>query len=215
MPAILNKLYKKIRQSIRNSSLPYRILFKAAYSYKKKWLYRGVNTPVVNVIFMKRIQNLLGGEIRCILSGGAPLDPNIQEFLRLTLNCPVLQGYGLTETSCSGTLTDCDDLSSGHVGGPVACALIKLVDWEEGGYMIADEPFPRGEVWIGGPSVALGYYQDVERTEEEFHQRGYIRWYSTGDIGRLRHDGSLVIIDRKKDIIKLQTGEYVSLGMFK
>lgn len=137
-------------EKVKNGSCIRRVLFTFAMSYKRKWLYRGANTPLINVFIMSSIRYTLGGRIRAVLSGGAPISPKTQEFLRLALCCPIQQGYGLTETGCAGTISDQDDLSSGHVGAPLACTHIKLVDWEEGGYTTADVPGPRGEIWIGG-----------------------------------------------------------------
>jgi long-chain acyl-CoA synthetase len=87
-----------------------------------------------------------------------------------------------------------------------------LVDWEEGNYRTTDKPCPRGEVWLGGGNIALGYYKDPVKTAEEFHTVNGQRWFSTGDIGRFEADGCLRIIDRRKDLVKLQAGEYVSLA---
>ena len=90
---------------------------------------------------------------------------------------------------------------------------IKLVNWEEGNYKVTDQPRPRGEVYIGGNNVAAGYYENEAKTKEEFFtdDEGR-RWFKTGDIGQFEPDGTLRIIDRKKDLVKLQFGEYVSLG---
>ena len=90
---------------------------------------------------------------------------------------------------------------------------IKLVNWEEGNYKVTDQPCPRGEVYIGGNNVAAGYYENEAKTKEEFFtdDEGR-RWFKTGDIGQFESDGTLRIIDRKKDLVKLQFGEYVSLG---
>ncbi|OEL20924.1 Long chain acyl-CoA synthetase 8 [Dichanthelium oligosanthes] len=89
----------------------------------------------------------------------------------------------------------------------------RLVSWEEGGYTISDSPMPRGEVVVGGYSITKGYYNNEAKTNEVYKidERG-IRWFYTGDIGQFHPDGCLEIIDRKKDIVKLQHGEYVSLG---
>merc|ERR1712223_2336617 len=90
---------------------------------------------------------------------------------------------------------------------------IKLCDWEEGNYRVTDKPHPRGEIYIGGPNVAAGYYKNQEKTKEEFFTDAEgRRWFKTGDIGQFEHDGTLRIVDRKKDLVKLQFGEYVSLG---
>jgi long-chain acyl-CoA synthetase len=71
---------------------------------------------------------------------------------------------------------------------------------------------PQGEVLIHGDNVALGYFKNEEKTKEEFITVGKKRYFATGDIGEFREDGSLKIIDRKKDLIKLSHGEYISLG---
>uniref|UniRef100_A0A0D9XPH8 4-coumarate--CoA ligase n=1 Tax=Leersia perrieri TaxID=77586 RepID=A0A0D9XPH8_9ORYZ len=126
---------------------------------------------------------------------------------------PIGQGYGLTETCAGGTFSEYDDTSVGRVGAPLPCSYIKLIDWAEGGYLINDSPMPRGEIVIGGPSVTKGYFKNEAKTNEVYKddKRG-MRWFYSGDIGRLHPDGCLEIIDRKKDIVKLQHGEYVSLG---
>ena len=99
------------------------------------------------------------------------------------------------------------------MGPPVQGVHLRLVNWEEGNYRVSDKPHPRGEIYIGGPNVAAGYYNNPDKTKEEFFtdEEGR-RWFKTGDIGRFEEDGTLRIIDRKKDLVKLQFGEYVSLG---
>ncbi|KAK4437480.1 Long chain acyl-CoA synthetase 8 [Sesamum alatum] len=89
----------------------------------------------------------------------------------------------------------------------------KLVSWDEGGYMIQDTPMPRGEIVVGGPSVTDGYFNNASKTGEVFKvDERAMRWFYTGDIERFHPDGCLEIIDRKKDIVKLQHGEYISLA---
>ncbi|KAJ3594692.1 hypothetical protein NHX12_003999 [Muraenolepis orangiensis] len=85
--------------------------------------------------------------------------------------------------------------------------------WEEGGYFSTDKPNPRGEILIGGPNVTMGYYKNEAQNRVDFFldENGQ-RWFCTGDIGEFHPDGCLQIIDRKKDLVKLQAGEYVSLG---
>ena len=107
----------------------------------------------------------------------------------------------------------CKENSVGRVGPPVQGVHIKLVNWEEGSYKVTDSPCPRGEIYIGGENVAAGYYNNEDKTKEEFYtdDEGR-RWFKTGDIGQFETDGTMRIIDRKKDLVKLQFGEYVSLG---
>uniref|UniRef100_A0A3Q7J3N7 AMP-dependent synthetase/ligase domain-containing protein n=1 Tax=Solanum lycopersicum TaxID=4081 RepID=A0A3Q7J3N7_SOLLC len=153
------------------------------------------------------------GDIRFMLCGGAPLSRDTQRFINIRLGAPIGQGYGLTETSAGAAFSESDDPSVGRVGPPVPCCYIKLISWEEGGYTVADKPMPRGEVVVGGNSVTAGYFNNGDKTNEEYKvdERG-MRWFYTGDIGRFHPDGCLEIIDRKKDIVKLQHGEYISLG---
>ena len=89
---------------------------------------------------------------------------------------------------------------------------LRLVNWEEGGYTVTDECGPRGEIMVGGGHVAVGYYEMPDKTAEEFREEAGTRWFRTGDIGQLHGDGTIQIIDRRKDLVKLQGGEYVSLG---
>merc|ERR1711992_71354 len=102
--------------------------------------------------------------------------------------------------------------STGKVGPPNQGAQIKLINWEEGNYKVTDKPFPRGEIVIGGAFVSDGYYLMKDKTAEDYYNMYGRRWFKTGDIGRFEEDGTLRIIDRKKDLVKLQFGEYVSLG---
>jgi long-chain acyl-CoA synthetase len=141
------------------------------------------------------------------------LSGDTQRFINICLGAPISQGYGLTETCAGGTFSEYDETSVGRVGPPLPCSYIKLIDWAEGGYLTTDSPMPRGEIVIGGPNVTKGYFKNEAKTNEVYKddERG-MRWFYSGDIGRLHPDGCIEIIDRKKDIVKLQHGEYVSLG---
>ena len=106
-----------------------------------------------------------------------------------------------------------DDNSVGSVGTPLYGVDVKLVSWQEGGYAIDDITGPKGEIHVGGEHLAAGYYNMPDKTEEDFYtDEDGKRWFKTGDIGQVMTNGSLTIIDRKKDLVKLQMGEYVSLG---
>ena len=99
----------------------------------------------------------LGGKIKLVLTGGAPLSAECHNFIRVCLGAKVLQGYGLTETTACATIMQPDDDSSvGRVGPPNQGMQIKLVNWEEGNYRVTDKPRPRGEIIIGGNSIADG-----------------------------------------------------------
>ncbi|CAB4030540.1 long-chain-fatty-acid-- ligase 3-like [Paramuricea clavata] len=148
-----------------------------------------------------------------MLSGGAPLSEDTQYFMNVCMCCPVIQGYGLTETCGGGTICNLWDKTCGRAGAPIGCTEVKLASWEEGGYTPYDKPNPRGEVILGGANITMGYFKMPEKTKESFYVDRYgQRWFHTGDIGEMDTDGSLRIIDRKKDLVKLHAGEYVALG---
>lgn len=81
-----------------------------------------------------------------------------------------------------------------------------------GNYHVTDRPYPRGEIVIGGNCISAGYFKNDLLTQEAFREEEGTRWFYTGDIGEIHPDGAIKIIDRKKDLVKLQFGEYISLG---
>merc|ERR1719422_1254947 len=118
----------------------------------------------------------------------------------------------MTETTCSGTCQILGDMTVGNVGGPMAAMEVRLINWSEGNYRISDKPYPREELVLGGEPVTRGYYKNSVKTKEDFFIENGKQFFKSGDIGELRDDGSFRLIDRKKDLVKLQLGEYVSLG---
>ncbi|XVF39334.1 hypothetical protein PTKIN_Ptkin01aG0026200 [Pterospermum kingtungense] len=219
VPAILDRVRDGVRKKVDAKGGLSKRLFDLAYfrrlsaingSWFGAW---GLEKFVWNFLVFKKVRAVLGGRIRFLLSGGAPLSADTQRFINICLGAPIGQGYGLTETCAGATFSEVDDPSVGRAGSPLPCSFIKLVDWSEGGYLTTDSPMPRGEIVVGGPNVTLGYFNNEEKTKEIYKvdERG-MRWFYTGDIGQFHADGCLEIIDRKKDIVKLQHGEYVSLG---
>lgn len=79
-------------------------------------------------------------------TGSAPISTEVMDFLRVCFGATVIEGYGMTETACTITMTHPDDTTSGHVGGPLPCCEIKLADLPEMNYLNSDRPYPRGEV---------------------------------------------------------------------
>uniref|UniRef100_A0AAX7T3D5 long-chain-fatty-acid--CoA ligase n=1 Tax=Astatotilapia calliptera TaxID=8154 RepID=A0AAX7T3D5_ASTCA len=210
---IMDRIYKNVMTKVEEMNCVQRTLFILAYNYKLEQLAKGYSTPLCDRLVFRKVRSLLGGRTRVLLSGGAPLSAATQRFMNVCFCCPVGQGYGLTETCGAGTISELWDYSTGRVGGPLVCCEIKLKDWVEGGYHSTDKPYPRGEILIGGPNVTMGYYKkDAKNQEDFFVDENGQRWFSTGDIGEFQEDGCLKIIDRKKDLVKLQAGEYVSLG---
>uniref|UniRef100_A0AAQ6AI22 long-chain-fatty-acid--CoA ligase n=1 Tax=Amphiprion ocellaris TaxID=80972 RepID=A0AAQ6AI22_AMPOC len=213
VPEIMDRIYKNVMNKVEEMNCVQRTLFILAYNYKLEQLAKGYSTPLCDRLVFRKVRSLLGGRTRVLLSGGAPLSAATQRFMNVCFCCPVGQGYGLTETCGAGTISELWDYSTGRVGGPLVCCEIKLKDWVEGGYRSTDKPHPRGEILIGGPNITMGYYKKEAKNQEDFFvdENGQ-RWFCTGDIGEFQEDGCLKIIDRKKDLVKLQAGEYVSLG---
>jgi long-chain acyl-CoA synthetase len=213
VPLILDRIYKGIHENVRKKGEFSEKLFDFCVRYKMAAAERGEVTPVMDRLIFRAVRNLIGGKVRVILTGGAPLSPESHDYIRTCMGCPVLQGYGLTETCACSTVMTLEDHSTGRVGPPVTGINIRLENWEEGNYRVTDKPRPRGEILIGGGNITSGYYKMPEKTEEDyFTDKSGRRWFKSGDIGQMEPDGTLKIIDRKKDLVKLQFGEYVSLG---
>lgn len=106
-----------------------------------------------------------------------------------------------------------NDLQDGECGVPLHSVRYYLKDWPDGGYYPTDQPNPRGEIIVGGETVSQGYFQMTEETAASFYiDNNGERWFETGDIGEVLPNGTLMIIDRKRDLQKLANGEFVSLG---
>ena len=171
----------------------------------KQWLFaqalaqglkkqRGELAPFAGVLDRlvgEKIRARTGGKIRFFVSGGAALAPQVSEFY-IAFGLTVLQGYGLTETTAASSLNHPDDNRPHTVGPPLGCVQFKFAE--------------DGEILQRGPSVMMGYYNLPEATAEAIDADG---WFHTGDIGELE-DGSLMITDRKKDILVLGNGKNVS-----
>lgn len=207
VPRVFDRVYQAVHEKVRNekSSLK-KSLFGHAYESRKADIKKsGNDSSVWNYIVFSKTKESLGGRVRLIVSGGAPLSASTQEFLKICFCCPVMQGYGLTETCAGGTLQNPRDPALSSVGPPIPGVEIKLVEVADMGYSPTANP-PTGEIWIRGPCVSSGYYKDEKLTASDFSDG----WFHTGDVGRWNANGTLSIIDRKKNIFKLAQGEYVA-----
>jgi long-chain acyl-CoA synthetase len=209
VPIILERLSKAVNEKLSNTSWFKQTLFKQAYNQKLQKFKCGASTRLLDRILFKPISSaILGGEIKIILSGGALLSKEVHEFTQVCL-CPAVQAYGLTETSACATTQMPNQIDNETVGSIATCSEIRLLDWPEAGYRNTDKPNPRGEILIGGDNVAMGYFN---LSSDDFRYINGIKYFATGDIGEMLPNGNLKIIDRKKDLVKLSGGEYVSLN---
>lgn len=219
VPAILDRVRDGVLKKVKEKGGFTEKLFNFAYNRRSlavegSWFGAwGLEAFLWDTIIFKKIKSILGGDIRAMLCGGAPLSGDTQRFFNICMGAPVVQAYGLTETCAGAAFSEFDDTAVARVGPPLPCCFVKLISWEEGGYLTTDKPMPRGEIVIGGGCVTDGYFNNKAKTDEVYKvdERG-MRWFYSGDIGKFHPDGCLEIVDRKKDIVKLQHGEYISLG---
>jgi len=225
-PAVLDRVRQAVQAKFSAGTPTQRKLIDAGLAAGERRFHAGLcgSSWFYNALIFKKVQKLIGGRVRVMISGSAPLSRETQIFMQTCFRCPLRQGYGLTETGSAGTIAAFDDIDEGV--GQVLCSVrVALKDWEEGGYKTADadDPsvgMPRGEVLIGGPVVCQGYYvpssmPDADLSKKnatEFSVIDGVRYFHTGDIGAFTERGQLLIVDRKKDLVKLQQGEYVALS---
>uniref|UniRef100_A0A4W5R5Q2 Arachidonate--CoA ligase n=1 Tax=Hucho hucho TaxID=62062 RepID=A0A4W5R5Q2_9TELE len=204
VPRLLNRIYDKILGSV--TSPLRRAVLHYAVRRKQAELSSGVvrNNSLWDRLVFNRIQANLGGNLRFILTASAPISPTVLSFLRATLGCLIFEGYGQTECTAGCTFSMPGDWSAGHVGAPLPCAMVKLVDIPDMNYYAKNG---EGEICIRGHSVFRGYLKDEEKTAEALDSDG---WLHSGDVGQWLLNGTLRIIDRKKHIFKLSQGEYIA-----
>uniref|UniRef100_A0A672HBJ1 Long-chain-fatty-acid--CoA ligase n=1 Tax=Salarias fasciatus TaxID=181472 RepID=A0A672HBJ1_SALFA len=202
VPRLLNRVYDRsgAKSSFKKWLLNFAVERK--YAEVKEGIIR--KNSIWDKLIFHRVQESLGGRVRILVTGAAPISPPVLNFLRAALGCQIFEAYGQTECTAGCTFTLPGDATSGHVGVPLPCNHVKLVDVEEMNYFASNG---EGEVCIKGKNVFKGYLKDPEKTAEALDEDG---WLHTGDIGKWLQSGVLKIIDRKKNIFKLAQGEYIA-----
>ncbi len=142
-----------------------------------------------------KVRDMDWSALRYVNTGGAPLAPELQERFTSLTGVPVIQGYGLTETSPTTHTVPLNNIKVGSIGTPLSLTEDKIVD-----PLTTDEVLPGGigELWIRGPQVMKGYYQDPQATAHALVDG----WLRTGDLAREDEDGYVYIVDRLKELIK-------------
>ncbi|KAL4947959.1 hypothetical protein BDW69DRAFT_177402 [Aspergillus filifer] len=159
-------------------------------------------------IWARKVAAAIGLErVKTMISGSAPLDPSLHNFLRVAIGADFSQGYGLTETYAMACVQSINDLTSGNCGRVAPCTEVCLLSLPDMEYSVEDKPFPRGELLLRGPNVFTGYLKNPEETSKAMTEDG---WFRTGDVAKIDDKGRIVIIDRRKNVLKLAQGEYIS-----
>ncbi|CAI7781178.1 unnamed protein product [Closterium sp. NIES-54] len=212
VPRIFDRIYAGVKAKVEAAGGISKFLFDLAYSRKQARIRAGVAVqfaaPISDAIVFNKIKARLGGKVKAICSGAAPLAPHVEEFLKITMCCPVVQGYGLTETNASGFISYTEGIEqAGTVGPPMPTLETRLESVPDMNYDALATP-ARGEICLRGPILFSGYYKRDDLTKEAIDDEG---WFHTGDVGEWQADGSMKIVDRKKNIFKLAQGEYVAV----
>ncbi len=202
VPRLFEKIHAKIMNQVQESSGIKKSLFNWAvrtgskYQRAKREGSPGFFLEQLNrvafALVHKKVHEKFGGRIEYIISGGAPLNPRINEFF-IAIGLQVREGYGLTETSPVTNINTVSEYRIGSVGRVLPGVEIKISD--------------DGEILVKGPNVMAGYYKNPEATRETFTDDG---WFKTGDIGKVDDDGYLWITDRKKEILVTSGGKNVA-----
>ncbi len=202
VPRVFDKLHARILEAVQQAPAVRQALFKWAIRVgmarsraeldgrtPSGWI-RLQNGLADKLVFSK-IRERVGGRLRFVVSGGAPLSKTVAEFL-FAVGVPVLEGYGLTETAPVLTVNPEHAPRPGTVGQALPEVELRIAE--------------DGEILARGPNLMRGYYNNPEATAEVLREG----WFHTGDIGRLDDDGYLTITDRKKELLVTSGGKNIA-----
>lgn len=214
VPRLLNKIYGLIQTNFGALTGLKKTLANKAVDAKLHYLHQDASTTHFfwDAVIFKKTKAIFGGRCRMMVTGSAPVASDVLDFIKIAACCPILEGYGQTETMGASFVTDSKDPKSGHVGGPCTQVQFKLVDCPEMNYTHMDKdkdgnPYPRGEVMIKSNGNMVAYYKNEKATQETLTNDGFI---ATGDIATILANGSVKLFDRRKNLFKLAQGEYVA-----
>ena len=190
VPIMLENVYKNIWKQIEKTKKERTV--KVALKSSEALLMVGID---VRKTLFKSVHEALGGKIRLIVSGAAGIQPAVAKGFN-DFGITLYQGYGLTETSPVVAVENVENTKNGSVGKALPKVEVKI-----------DEPDHEGigEIWVKGPNVMLGYYNDEENTKAVMKSG----WFKTGDLGKIDDEGFIFITGRKKDVIVLKNGKNV------
>jgi long-chain acyl-CoA synthetase len=198
VPRLYETLHSRITRGVKKQGGKKEQLFNKTVELGRKKIEAGglglmdsVLNAVLSILVRKKVQQKFGGRLKALVSGGAPLNPDIGLFF-LSLGLRILQGYGLTESAPVISVNRPSNIKIDTVGAPMTDVTVKIAE--------------DGEILVQGELVMQGYWMNDEATAESI-QDG---WLHTGDIGHVDDMGRLMITDRKKDIIVNSGGDNIA-----
>ncbi|HEX5873214.1 MAG TPA: long-chain fatty acid--CoA ligase, partial [Pyrinomonadaceae bacterium] len=203
VPRIFEKIYARIRERAAEGGKVNEALLAWSVSVAREYAILSLaRKPIPSLLKLKhsiasklvysKWHQAFGGRMRLLISGGAAL-PDELAYIYIGVGIPIVQGYGLTETSPVITASSIENNRVGTVGTPIPNVEVRIAE--------------DGEIEVRGPNIMRGYYNKAEETRAVFTDDG---WFKTGDIGALDPDGFLRITDRKKELFKTSGGKYIS-----
>ena len=208
VPQIWETVKKGIESKVKASGALSSTLFNAALALKSFLVHNGLpGGALLDSTVFNQVRAVTGGRLRFVVNGASGIATPTLHFISMAV-APMLNGYGLTETCGNGALGSPLQWTPDAAIGPIPAAVeIKLVSLPELNYSTATTP-PQGEILIRGAPVCTAYLDNPEETAKAITADG---WFRTGDIGEFNADGHLAVIDRVKNLVKLQGGEYIAL----
>jgi long-chain acyl-CoA synthetase len=203
VPRIFEKIYQRIRERAAETGWIAAALLAWSVTVAKDYarhviahqpvpVFLKLKHAIAAKLVFSKWQRAFGGRMRLLVSGGAAL-PEELSYIYIGAGIPIVQGYGLTETSPVITTSRIEDNRVGTVGKAIPNVDIRIAE--------------DGEIEVRGPNVMRGYYNKPDETRAVFTSDG---WFKTGDIGTIDQDGFLRITDRKKELFKTSGGKYIS-----